>query len=418
MILYIPIGTFMCGALDFGGVVGVVGENEAYSVLKCNTDVDLFVDWRNMTIGHLKYFKIDGNGHAKTCIDTSYTISGGPSCNNRYEKVRVRGFKELGWKATNNNDVWWEGVQIVEPAVSGAEALQIVGNGGPITIQNCNFLAGLTTMDGQYISLINNVFMGIKIQGVGWNVLTLIGDYIFANNDKTNINIASGTIIWGLNMHGCHIENRTPAGETGYVISGGGEIATHRITMDNCHMFSTDGGTVKLIGGLIPSGYKSVFIDVIGGVHGISFTSDTPDFLINTLDVNVGGQLLDYILRTGNNSYISESKMKLGRVEDCYKVVTIPSDTWVDLPVDIGYNDSPFMCLLMIKGGLDSPSATFILSKTGGWNQSVTALQSTAGIAAYDSAVITCQFASGKFQIKQNSTQPLTVDICAIRLIG
>ena len=267
--IYIPVGNYLVEPLDFSGVTKILGESGYYSRLICKDVCSTFITIASALV-NMSSLYIDGNSNADVAIDTSYPTQG-PSLNSVYDYIRVVGFNSLGWKAYNNNDVWFYNNQIVEPATANAPAFDSHSAGGPITISNCNFLSGTTILDGQYVSLINNVLKGVHVAGSSFNILTLNGNYLYPDPVGYNITLDDGCTCEGINFIGTHIETAGNA-----VIGGSGKISSQGIELIGCHIFSPSNTSVNFIdtGAGVP--YYLCTIMIVGGYFN-HVTFNTPN---------------------------------------------------------------------------------------------------------------------------------------------
>ena len=133
-------------------------------------------------------FVVDAKSFAETALDTSWMVGAGPSVQNKYTNMWVRGSTGTAWKAVNNNDCCFKSINI-KAKDSSTCALSHISTGGLAYMEDCIWYPGYLDVGWQNGSIINSWGDGIQFSSGGMNVISLIGCYIYENGSK-------GGILW------------------------------------------------------------------------------------------------------------------------------------------------------------------------------------------------------------------------------
>jgi|GEM_PF-2161071 len=397
--------------LNCKNVIGSYNSN--LSKILCLEEVDLMIDRKNCDIANIENITIDCNNKAKVCIDTSYTLQNGPSVNANHRNIRIVNPVEKGWVAQNNNDVWWEGVQI---AGSNSIALEAIGTGGPITIKDCNFLNGETVLSGQYINLTNNVISGLRLASNGWNVLSCIGNYLFPNKDKINI-ILDGPC-FGMSFIGTHIENR----DGGSIIGGTAKLNTRKISFEGCHIFSTS-GTANMLSEDIGQPYYPSLIEIQGGTINIDDNINLNERLYFSYSLKYCNTSNDELVEKTQKLSLTDIELNndfffLRRITEGVKITIQKNNTTnIDLEnfTDISKGAIGF---ILIHTSYDAPRCIVAYAKTGSYNIAIQNIVSTTGIESYKGATITVSGKGNSISITSTANKDMEARIVFVGFAG
>lgn len=168
------------------GVVADASRNNKVvlkAVANINND-EVFVSMKNVDRRKTGGFIILANNLYDVAFDTTWDLTGGPSLMMTWEKIQIEGWRKIGWRANNNNDVWAKNVTILGPGASADSDNVSYYNhsaGGPISFEGCSFQGGRIKVTAQHISANYCVFRGVEIKegGSGWNTFAAIGCHFF-----------------------------------------------------------------------------------------------------------------------------------------------------------------------------------------------------------------------------------------------
>lgn len=272
-----PYG-FICSSSRNNKVVFKATGNE-------NND-EVFVSMMNVDRRKTGDFMIEANNLYDVAFDTSWTNSGGPSLMMVWEKIQIQGFRKIGWRANNNNDVWNKNITILAPgadAIPDSVSYYNHSAGGPISFEGCSFDGGRIQVTAQHISASFCVFRGVEIKtgGSGWNTYAAIGCHHFRDKYYNSCFILGGniqgfTVIGGLVepsdggtvLHGLG---------TGYFNCGQLEFLNTRISSYNAS------SPAVLADGSMLSSYGNTTVKITGGIAELASYDPSTMGWVNTL---------------------------------------------------------------------------------------------------------------------------------------
>lgn len=153
------------------------------AVANINND-EVFVSMKNVDRRKTGGFIILANNLYDVAFDTTWDLTGGPSLMMTWEKIQIEGWRKIGWRANNNNDVWNKNITVLGPGADATPDCVSYYNhsaGGPISFEGCSFAGGRIKVTAQHISASYCVFRGVEIKdgGSGWNTFAGIGCHFF-----------------------------------------------------------------------------------------------------------------------------------------------------------------------------------------------------------------------------------------------
>lgn len=273
------------------GVVCDVSRNNKV-ILKATdntTNAEVFVSMKNVDRRKTGGFLIDANNLFDVGFDTTWDLTGGPSLMMVWEKIQIQGWRTIGWRANNNNDVWNKNITILEPGASVvASAVSYYNHsaGGPISFEGCSFQGGRVQITAQHISATFCVFRGIEIKtgGSGWNTFAAMGCHFFKDSFYNACFTFAGNI-QGFTVIGGLVEP-TDGGTvllglgTGYFNCGQLEFMNTRISSYN------SSAPAVLAGGSMLSAYGNTTVKITGGIAELASYDPTTMGWVNTLIID------------------------------------------------------------------------------------------------------------------------------------
>lgn len=402
--LCIPPGVYMISRTLKCDITGIIGSNLSHTIIKASQEMDVVIDFKDRARAELRDFTVDGNGLANTCIDSSYTLQGGPSLNNTYSRVFVRKYKKIGWISANNNDVWFYDCMFLENDNNDTIGLESLGSGGPVQFINCNFLDEVR-VNAQYISFVNCVNKGIRVKGGGFNILKYEGGYLYAGrNSKSCVYVEENTELGPVTLSSPHIEIEKEE----FLIGGIGKFH-YGVNVSGGHIFNNKvgAGEGELISETVNSGLDrciSTFENTwFSRVKIAPSTQSGFSFSFKNCFHN-GVPVSDVVF--GNRSEktrIKNTEINIGETSthDGFQIKTGDlknvSD-WVDIG---GFAANEGMYLIFLSGQhLDSPRGMFSVGIPGSFGSKIQTLNETAGIASYKDLKLELRVESKKIQVR------------------
>lgn len=251
-----------------------------------NTNAEVFITMKNVDRRKTGGFLIDANNLYDVAFDTTWDLTGGPSLMMVWEKIQIQGWKKIGWRANNNNDVWNKNITILEPGAGvSSDAVSYYNHsaGGPISFEGCSFQGGRIQVTAQHISASYCVFRGVEIKtgGSGWNTFAAIGCHFFKDTYYNSCFVLGGNI-QGFTVMGGLVEP-TDGGSvfrglgTGYFNCGQLELLNTRISSYN------SSNPAVLASGTMLSVYGNTTIKITGGIAELSSYDPSTMGWVNTL---------------------------------------------------------------------------------------------------------------------------------------
>lgn len=251
-----------------------------------NTNAEVFITMKNVDRRKTGGFLIDANNLYDVAFDTTWDLTGGPSLMMVWEKIQIQGWKKIGWRANNNNDVWNKNITILEPGADvSSDAVSYYNHsaGGPISFEGCSFQGGRIQVTAQHISASYCVFRGVEIKtgGSGWNTFAAIGCHFFKDTYYNSCFVLGGNI-QGFTVMGGLVEP-TDGGSvfrglgTGYFNCGQLELLNTRISSYN------SSNPAVLASGTMLSVYGNTTIKITGGIAELSSYDPSTMGWVNTL---------------------------------------------------------------------------------------------------------------------------------------
>lgn len=216
--VYINAGTFYCRDLKYGNnstTEASVAPSRMYGDALASSIVALpgtttLLSATNLAGNNIEDVSFSGNqaNVSQWVFDTTWNLGVGPSTNNSWRNVWVRGSGGMGcWKADNNNDSLFQ--KCVIEGVDEKPCLSIIAPGGAMKLDDCIMVRGYVDTSVQNLLVNGGYNFGFRFTGI-INSITVNNCYIFANH-------VSGSCFWG--------------GELSAVITGGLLIAGNTSTL-------------------------------------------------------------------------------------------------------------------------------------------------------------------------------------------
>lgn len=270
------------------GVVCDVSRNNKviFKATGNTTGAEVFVSMKNVDRRKTGGFLIDANNLFDVGFDTTWDLTGGPSLMMVWEKIQIQGWRTIGWRANNNNDVWNKNITILEPGASVAnDAVSYYNHsaGGPISFEGCSFQGGRIQVTAQHISASYCVFRGVEFKtgGSGWNTFAALGCHFFKDSYYNACFTFAGNI-QGFSVVGGLVEP-TDGGVvllglgTGYFNTGQLEFINTRISS-----YSASSPAI-LASGTMLSAYGNTTVKITGGIAELSSYNPSTMGWVNTL---------------------------------------------------------------------------------------------------------------------------------------
>lgn len=270
---------------------GFVCENSRNNkvILKANgnsSSSEVFITMKNVDRRKTGGFLIDANNLFDVAFDTSWDKTGGPSLMMTWEKIQIQGWRKIGWRANNNNDVWNKNVVILEPGADvSADAVSYYNHsaGGPISFEGCSFQGGRVQVTAQHISANYCVFRGIEFKtgGSGWNTFAALGCHFFKDKYYNSCFVFAGNI-QGFTVIGGLVEPT----DGGFVFNG---LGTGYFNCGQLHLLNTRISSYSatspalLFTGSMLSVYENTTIKIEGGIAELDGYKPTTTGWVNTV---------------------------------------------------------------------------------------------------------------------------------------
>lgn len=257
--LVIPTGVYMTtgftissdATIPGNSPLAVIGAGNWNSIIRAKAGATSpLVKFINGTQTTIRDLGIDGDGLVGTCLDTTWNASFGPSLQNVYDHLEIRGYTTQGWKAQANNDCGFRNCLMDGGSNPGCTAMFIDAHGGNVSIHECGFFSSNLVWSAQSMQMVDCVTTGLRAGGFDFNECILMGGYHYADS-VTGINFDTpNTFATKLSAFGARMENNVAT--TGRFIGGstaGGQLVGGA-TMIGCRFLNTTAGgtgTLKII---------------------------------------------------------------------------------------------------------------------------------------------------------------------------
>ncbi len=291
--LYLPSGTYVTTGVRNRIAKSIVGDGPNHTIVRALRGTRTLYSARQAAETAIHGIWFDGNGHARTCVDTDWTVpagGGAPSQGNSYRDVRVTGYTETGWSARSNNDSPFQNVLIDRAkAAPSAVALDLDAPGGQVVLTDCRFF-GPVSGRWQIAAISGSVLAGLRITGEEWNVIAMHGGYWYADPElHSNLHLGAGFGIYPGAFTGVHIENDHADGA---VIGGPGGVQS-ALSFVGCHVFGVGAGkdAVPFVASTVRKSGPQIRVVLDGGIleHLAPTLSATGDAAVVVHDTSFGG---------------------------------------------------------------------------------------------------------------------------------
>ena len=372
--IFFPTGTYLIRSVSIShSSTNIVGDSKATTFIKAKSEVQTLFAIKDSAYITIKNITFDGNNLAQTCLDTSWTQYSAPSLCSRYEEVRIRGYKGIGWLATSNNDCVFDHCLIEKSGTN--TGLQILAYGGAIIFDGSIFFAPIEI--GCQNAMFNScVLHGVIVKGNDNNHIAMNGSYWYADqNTGTNLFLKDNSMSYSPAFNGVRIENGS---SNGTIIGGTGTLYGGAV-FSSPHIFTTDGAkNVQLLASTVKNGGPIGRVRVLGGnIQGI-ITNDTPQHKVILENVNVEGYITKsrlQIAATGDGiSYKEISSKGFRHVNDYGQVGIFLADSTPTISKEQSYTitGAPSSGIIILRGSMgDSPIAVFAYGKSQWGNPGV-----------------------------------------------
>jgi len=395
----------------------IYGAGMVVSGLVAIADMDIVLDRHGIDRAAMRDFMVDGNSLANVCIDTGYDKVG-PSLNLSIERVFCRGYKQWGWLAENNNDVYFDKIFIAEPAdySTSKGAIKAWGAGGPFQFNDCNFL-DKAHVGGQIISFNDCVTRGIAINGPGFNNIKLNGGYLTPSKDhRAVIEIEENNEAGPITFFGSHSE--LSGGFGTYLVGGSGKLH-YGIDYHGGHIFNPDSDNGQ--GGLLAGILDSSFTKAVSKFENVRFErcycpDEINDFILSYENCYADGvpisgvrtgDLRGYFENLNNRINIGANQNNKGLSEFTATISNVGNGY---LPITADLSGAGVYIVMLNSESQDAPRAIFMIGMPGNYGESIVRLMSAPGVGNYAGLEFNIINNAGTFEVNATgSTGSLSV---------